>query len=261
MNQPESSVSAKAGDVITLGSNIPALSPAGPVLWFEVTGFERQLIYIFNGSQFPQVSQLVNPMANETDYSIRIIDVSPKDAGTYYCVKLTIGHPDMEYISGPGTYMSVSVEPNHDLDPVSWPEPGKWEMISSFFPGATDEMLKVQQAEISQTVSTGETLALSCSVPDSFLNGSVLWFKGTRPNHELIYNFKSGLFPRVTQIGKTTKAGNRDFSIRISEITLADASTYFCVKFKEGKPDIEYQSGQGTQVFVTGELTLPPSVM
>ncbi|XP_061065812.1 signal-regulatory protein beta-2-like [Eubalaena glacialis] len=232
MNQPESSVSAKAGDVITLGSNIPALSPAGPVLWFEVTGLERQLIYIFNGSQFPRVSQLVNPMANETDYSIRIIDVSPKDAGTYYCMKLTIGHPDMEYISGPGTYVSVM--------------------------GVRHEMLKVQQAEISQTVSTGETLALSCSVPDSFLNGSVLWFKGTRPNHELIYNFKSGLFPRVTQIGKTAKVGNRDFSIRISEITLAVASTYFCVKFKEGKPDIEYQSGQGTQVFVTGDNNFFP---
>ncbi|KAJ8794334.1 hypothetical protein J1605_003291 [Eschrichtius robustus] len=145
-------------------------------------------------------------MANQTDYSIRIIDVSPKDAGTYYCVKLTIRHPDMEYISGPGTYVSVSVE---------------YSLTNSIF----------------------------------------LIFKGTRPNRELIYNFKSGLFPRVTQIGKTAKAGNRDFSIRISEITLAVAGTYLCVKFKEGKPGIEYQSGRGTQVFVTGELTPPPSVM
>ncbi|KAB0384372.1 hypothetical protein FD755_006289, partial [Muntiacus reevesi] len=226
VNQPESSVSAKAGDVITLGCNIPAPSPVGPVLWFKDAKLERKLIYSFNGRQFPRVSQVVNPMANQTDYSIRISDVLPKDAGMYYCVKLTIGHPDMAYIAGPGTYVSVS--------------------------GVTNEMFKVQQAEISQTVSPGETLTLSCSVPDSFPNGPVLWFKGTGPNRELIYNFQRGLFPRVNQVGNMAKAGKKDFSIRINEISLKDAGTYFCVKFKEGKPDIEYQSGRGTKVTVTG---------
>ncbi|XP_047627398.1 signal-regulatory protein beta-1-like [Phacochoerus africanus] len=108
VKQPETSVSAKAGDVITLACNIPAQSPVGPVLWFKETGPERKLIYSFNGSQFPRVSQVANSMANQTDYSIRINDVSPKDVGTYYCVKLTIGHPDMDYISGPGTYVSVN---------------------------------------------------------------------------------------------------------------------------------------------------------
>uniref|UniRef100_A0A8D0YBY2 Ig-like domain-containing protein n=1 Tax=Sus scrofa TaxID=9823 RepID=A0A8D0YBY2_PIG len=225
VKQPETSVSAKAGDVITLACNIPAQSPVGPVLWFKETGPERKLIYSFNGSQFPRVSQVANSVANQTDYSIRINDVSPKDVGTYYCVKLTIGHPDMDYVSGPGTYVSVN--------------------------GTTNEMLKVQQAELSQTVSPGETLTLSCSVPDSFPKGPVLWFKGTGPNRQLIYSFRGGLFPRVKKTGNTTKAGNTDFSIRISEISLADAGTYFCVKFKEGKPDIEYQSGQGTQVTVT----------
>lgn len=149
------------------------------------------------------------------------------------------------------------MRPNSDLHPVSLILPGseqkKWEMILSFFPGTTNEMLKVQQAELSQTVSPGETLTLSCSVPDSFPKGPVLWFKGTGPNRQLIYSFRGGLFPRVKKTGNTTKAGNTDFSIRISEISLADAGTYFCVKFKEGKPDIEYQSGQGTQVTVIGE--------
>uniref|UniRef100_A0A8D1Z6L9 Ig-like domain-containing protein n=3 Tax=Sus scrofa TaxID=9823 RepID=A0A8D1Z6L9_PIG len=231
VKQPETSVSAKAGDVITLACNIPAQSPVGPVLWFKETGPERKLIYSFNGSQFPRVSQVANSVANQTDYSIRINDVSPKDVGTYYCVKLTIGHPDMDYVSGPGTYVSVN--------------------------GTTNEMLKVQQAELSQTVSPGETLTLSCSVPDSFPKGPVLWFKGTGPNRQLIYSFRGGLFPRVKKTGNTTKAGNTDFSIRISEISLADAGTYFCVKFKEGKPDIEYQSGQGTQVTVIAPPSLP----
>uniref|UniRef100_A0A2K6EIP3 Signal regulatory protein delta n=1 Tax=Propithecus coquereli TaxID=379532 RepID=A0A2K6EIP3_PROCO len=113
------------------------------------------------------------------------------------------------------------------------------------------EVFQVQEAEMSQTVSTGETVTLSCSVPDTFPNGPVLWFKGTGPNRELIYSFKQGHFPRVKAIGDTTKLGNTDFSIRISEISLADAGTYYCMKFIKGKPDKEYQSGPGTEVPLT----------
>ena len=143
----------------------------------------------------------------------------------------------------------------HDLDPSSSVLPGskdgKWEMILYFFAGTTHEIFQVQQSEMTQTVSIGETVTLSCSVPDSFPKGPVLWFKGSGPSRELIYNFKEGLFPRVKEIGHITKAGNTDFSIRISDISLADAGTYYCVKFKEGKPDREFQSGPGTEVFVT----------
>nr|XP_008540596.1 PREDICTED: signal-regulatory protein delta [Equus przewalskii] len=85
---------------------------------------------------------------------------------------------------------------------------------------------------MSQTASTGETITLSCSVPDSLPNGPVLWFKGTGPNQELIYNFEGGLSPRIKEIGNNTKSDNTDFSIYINEISLADASTYFCVKLK-----------------------------
>lgn len=127
-------------------------------------------------------------------------------------------------------------------------------MILSFFPGTTDDMLRVQQAEMSQIVSTGETITLSCKVPNSFPKGPVLWFKGTGLKQKLIYNFKKGAFPRVKEIGKTTKAGNTDFSIRISDVSLADTGIYYCVKFKKGKPDVEYQSGRGTRVLVTGEF-------
>uniref|UniRef100_A0A5F4WGS6 Signal regulatory protein delta n=1 Tax=Callithrix jacchus TaxID=9483 RepID=A0A5F4WGS6_CALJA len=112
----------------------------------------------------------------------------------------------------------------------------------------------VQQAELSRTALTGESIALSCSVPDTLPDGPVLWFKGTGPDRKLIYNFKQGHFPRVNKIGDTTRPGNTDFSIRIHEISLADADTYYCMKFIKGKPIKEYQSGQGTQVFVTGAL-------
>ncbi|XP_058541110.1 signal-regulatory protein beta-1-like isoform X3 [Neofelis nebulosa] len=108
VNQPEGSVSVRAGDIVTLACNMSAHSPAGPVLWFRKNGPEQQLIYSFNGSHFPRVNQVENTEVNQTDYSIRISDVSPKDTGTYYCVKLTIGHPDMAYVSGSGTYVSVN---------------------------------------------------------------------------------------------------------------------------------------------------------
>ncbi|XP_044909731.1 signal-regulatory protein beta-1 isoform X1 [Felis catus] len=231
VNQPESSVSVRAGDILTLACNVSAHSPAGPVLWFRKNGPEQQLIYSFNGSHFPRVNQVENTEVNQTDYSIRISDVSPKDTGTYYCVKLTIGHPDMVYVSGSGTYVSVN--------------------------GASHELFQVQQAEMTQTVSTGDTVTLSCRIPDSFPKGPVLWFKGTGPHRELTYNFKGSIFPRVKEIGRTTKAGNTDFSIHISEISLSDAGTYYCVKFKEGKPDKEFQPGPGTQVSVITPPSLP----
>uniref|UniRef100_A0A452S0R5 Ig-like domain-containing protein n=1 Tax=Ursus americanus TaxID=9643 RepID=A0A452S0R5_URSAM len=116
--QPESSVSVRAGEILTLGCNVSARSPAGPVLWFRENGQERQLIYSFNGSQFPRVTQVENSEFNQTDYSIRISDVSPKDVGTYYCVKLTIAHPDMAYVSGSGTVVSVNGE--YSLTPSPW---------------------------------------------------------------------------------------------------------------------------------------------
>ena len=110
VTQPESSISVRAGEILTLGCNVSARSPAGPVLWFRENGQERRLIYNFNGSQFPRVTQVEDTEFNQTDYSIRISNVSPKDVGTYYCVKLTIGHPDMSYVSGSGTYVSVNGE-------------------------------------------------------------------------------------------------------------------------------------------------------
>ncbi|XP_076968393.1 signal-regulatory protein beta-1-like isoform X2 [Tamandua tetradactyla] len=110
---------------------------------------------------------------------------------------------------------------------------------------------------MSQTVSTGDTITLSCTVTDSLQSGPVLWFKGTGPNRKLIYNFKEGLFPRVEEIGDTTNVDNTDFSIRISEVSLADAGTYYCVKFKDEDPESVFESGRGTRVSVTIQPSLP----
>ncbi|XP_042639517.1 tyrosine-protein phosphatase non-receptor type substrate 1 [Orycteropus afer afer] len=49
-----------------------------------------------------------------------------------------------------------------------------------------------------------------------------------------------------------------DFSIRITNITPADADTYFCVKFTKGSPDdVEFKSGVGTQVTVSAKPSAP----
>uniref|UniRef100_A0A7N5P9S3 Ig-like domain-containing protein n=1 Tax=Ailuropoda melanoleuca TaxID=9646 RepID=A0A7N5P9S3_AILME len=117
---------------------------------------------------------------------------------------------------------------------------------------------QVIQPESSVSVRAGEILTLGCNVSARSPAGPVLWFRENGQERQLIYNFSGkGFFPRVKEIGHTTKPGNTDFSIRISEISLADAGTYYCVKFKEGKPNMEFQSGPGTEVFVTTPPSLP----
>ncbi|PNJ57213.1 T0063051 isoform 3, partial [Pongo abelii] len=68
----------------------------------------------------------------------------------------------------------------------------------------------------------------------------------------LIYNqVEEGHFSRVTTVSDLTKRNNMDFSIRISNITPADAGTYYCVKFRKGIPeDVEFKSGAGTELSV-----------
>ena len=48
-----------------------------------------------------------------------------------------------------------------------------------------------------------------------------------------------------------------DFSIRISNITPADTGVYYCVKFGKGEGnDVEFKSGPGTHLTVSGEYGL-----
>ena len=60
--------------------------------------------------------------------------------------------------------------------------------------------------------------------------------------------------PRVTHVSDVTKRNNMDFSIRISNITPADTGVYYCVKFRKGeRGDVEFKSGPGTHLTVSGE--------
>nr|XP_020031839.1 signal-regulatory protein beta-1-like [Castor canadensis] len=116
---------------------------------------------------------------------------------------------------------------------------------------ASKEELQVTQPVKSVSVAAGNSATLQCIVTSLHPVESIEWFKGTGPHRQLTYRFTGGHFPRITSISDTTRINNTDFSIRISDLTSADAGTYYCVKFqKMGSVDKELQSGPGTQIFV-----------
>ncbi|CAD7669578.1 unnamed protein product [Nyctereutes procyonoides] len=124
---------------------------------------------------------------------------------------------------------------------------------------AGEAELQVIQPEKSVSVAAGETATLHCTLTSLIPVGKVEWFRGTGPGRELIFHFKGGHFPRVTNVSDSTKRNNMDFSIRISNITPADTGTYYCVKFQKGNPDVELKSGPGTLVTVSAKPS-PPMV-
>ncbi|KAK7795103.1 hypothetical protein U0070_021203, partial [Myodes glareolus] len=104
--QPETSVSVRAGESVTLNCTVTSLLPLGPIIWFRGTGQNRQLIYAFSGEKFPRVTNVADTTKrNNLDFSIRISKVTADDAGTYYCVKIYITGREIQ--SGGGTVLSV----------------------------------------------------------------------------------------------------------------------------------------------------------
>ena len=115
------------------------------------------------------------------------------------------------------------------------------------------------QPERSVSVAAGEMATLHCTVTSLSPVGPIKWFRGTGPGRELIYSQKEDVSPRVTNVADTTKRNNMDFSIRISNITPADSGVYYCVRFRKGeRGDVEFKSGPGTHLTVSGEYGLCP---
>ncbi|XP_004417709.1 PREDICTED: tyrosine-protein phosphatase non-receptor type substrate 1-like, partial [Odobenus rosmarus divergens] len=111
--QPEKSVSVAAGQTATLRCTLTSLHHLGPVEWFRGTGPARELIFSFTGGHYPRVTNVADATKrNNTDYSIRISNITPADTGTYYCVKFQKGTPNVEFKSGPGTQLIVSAKPS-----------------------------------------------------------------------------------------------------------------------------------------------------
>ncbi|XP_062445541.1 signal-regulatory protein delta-like [Rhea pennata] len=112
-------------------------------------------------------------------------------------------------------------------------------------PGA-DAQNELQQPQREVTVSVGQTLTLNCTVSGATVVGPVKWLKAEDKVNRTVYEDK-GSFSRVTRV---VNPSNTDYSIRISNVQIEDAGTYYCVKFQKGEQDKVYMSGQGTNVLV-----------
>ncbi|XP_023367992.1 signal-regulatory protein beta-1-like [Otolemur garnettii] len=121
------------------------------------------------------------------------------------------------------------------------------------------EELQVIQPDRSVSVAAGESATLRCTVTTPVPVGPINWFKGTGRDRELIYSQKVHS-PRVTNTTDHTKRDNLDYSIRISNLTPADAGTYYCAKFRRATPEnVEFKSGPGTVLIVRAKPS-PPEV-
>lgn len=148
-----------------------------------------------------------------------------------------------------------------DLD--TWPHALHSVLLLTLLLGLTGEAtreLKVIQPEKSVSVAAGESATLNCTVTSLLPVGPIKWFRGAGQSRHLIYSFMGEKFPRITNLTDATKRNNLDFSIRISNVTPADAGTYYCVKHLRAEADKELQSGRGTVLSVLAKPS-PPVIL
>ncbi|OXB78517.1 UNVERIFIED_CONTAM: hypothetical protein H355_007547 [Colinus virginianus] len=105
LQQPENRVWVIMGQTLTLTCTVSGSGPVGPVKWLKGWGSTNQTVYDQKGSSH-RVTRAVNE--SNTDFTIRIEDVHPEDAGTYYCVKFYKTNLGNEVLTrGQGTEVSV----------------------------------------------------------------------------------------------------------------------------------------------------------
>ncbi|XP_012863318.2 signal-regulatory protein beta-2 [Echinops telfairi] len=230
--QPET-VSVAAGETVTLPCQLSSLHPLGPTKWFRGTVPNRELIYDFKGTQdkhlFPRVRNASDSTKRDNlDFSIRISNITPADAGTYYCVRFSKGSPDdKEHKSGPGTQVTVS--------------------------GTSEPEWQVLQPEGPMLVAEGETLLLRCTVVGSSIEDRVKWIKVKVQDKQEIYNFKHGVFPGVLPLRQRTLEPLKwDYSIYIHNVTKEHGGNYHCVKSDGSHKPVKMMLDVGTSVLVMG---------
>ncbi|NXP54200.1 SHPS1 phosphatase, partial [Heliornis fulica] len=85
LEQPLDKVVVTAGQMITLTCMASGnTAVAGPLKWLKGWGIGNKTVYDQRG-EFPRVTRAENE--SNTDFTIRISNAQPEDAGTYYCVK------------------------------------------------------------------------------------------------------------------------------------------------------------------------------
>ncbi|XP_054836442.1 hemicentin-1-like [Eublepharis macularius] len=208
-----------AGETLTLNCTLIGPGPPGGVRWYKGSDRNQPPVYNDKGASLPRVAR-INP-GSDTDYSIRISSIQPKDAGTYYCVKYKAAFQETEFKAGKGTEVSVI--------------------------GARAQ--EVIQSQGPLMLTAGQTLTLNCTLIGPGPPGGVRWYKGSDRNQPPVYNDKGSSLPQVARINP---GSSTDYSIRISSIQPKDAGTYYCVKYKAAFQETEFKVGKGTEVSVIG---------
>ncbi|XP_069863020.1 signal-regulatory protein beta-1-like [Dipodomys merriami] len=232
--QADRAVSVAAGETAMLRCTVTSLLPVGPIQWFRGKGPRQESIFHFKEPHNPRITPVSDPTQRDNmDFSILIRNVTPADAGTYYCVRFrkTATEGDKEFKSGPGTELSVSG-------------------------AAVDGELQVIQPYRLVSVTAGEMVTLPCTVTSLRPVGPIQWFRGKGQSRELIFQFQEPYHTRITPVSDPTQRDNMDFSIRIRNVTTADVGTYYCVKFEKTatEGDKEFKSGPGTELSVSGTM-------
>ncbi|XP_077192089.1 signal-regulatory protein delta-like isoform X4 [Paroedura picta] len=101
--QPRGPIHVQSGGVLTLECTVPDVLQPGPVKWFKGEDLSRKLIYP-NDAQQGRTTR--KEKYSKTDFTIFLRNVTPEDAGTYYCVKLAPGG-GQDLQSGDGTEVIV----------------------------------------------------------------------------------------------------------------------------------------------------------
>ncbi|OXB78518.1 UNVERIFIED_CONTAM: hypothetical protein H355_007548 [Colinus virginianus] len=141
------------------------------------------------------------------------------------------------------------------------PRPPAWPLLSLLLllcppccPGVGAQSytdFKLLQPQGPVVVTTGETLTLNCTASGWGPVGPVKWLKGWGDGNETIYDQKGSFPPRVMRV---VEESSTDFTIRIRDVRIEDAGTYYCVKFrKDTFGDVFFQRGGGTEVLVLHE--------
>ncbi|XP_032074524.1 signal-regulatory protein beta-1-like [Thamnophis elegans] len=108
---PES-ISVKAGETITLKCTLTGRNLPGGVRWYK--GMDRNQPVYSDKQGTSNRGVRVIPGSN-TDFSIKIQNVRPEDAGTYYCGKMKAGLQESVLALGNGTLVSVIAMPSQPV--------------------------------------------------------------------------------------------------------------------------------------------------
>ncbi|KAK1150597.1 signal-regulatory protein beta-1-like isoform X1 [Acipenser oxyrinchus oxyrinchus] len=200
-------------------------APPGPVRWYRDTGSGRQYLYSSsppppNERNDPRVSQVHQNHA--TDLSIRIVNLTLRDSGTYYCEKYR-GFDGSLIASGSGSRLSVQAIPaliiTQDPDSVTGTEEGE--------------------------------VTLPCTLSRLGAAGPVRWYRDTDRGREYLYSAAAPLpnernDPRVSRVYPMNPT---DFSIRIVRLTVNDSGRYHCDKYR-GFDGPRIANGSGSRLSV-----------